>query len=140
MTIKRVKNKSKTSQKMIFLDYLSKDGVEPTSDSMLPKEGWNRIEEKTEVIVLRITPSEKRFLKFFAQKRKKTLTDLLVNGALLIATLNKYGITSALQVLRAVRFMKILKKKAGEDAMKDIASESDLTLGRDDELNEHLWV
>ena len=140
MKTKRVKNKSKTSQKMIFLDYLSKEGTESTSDSMLPKEGWNRVEGKTERIYLKITPSEKRFLKFFANKRGKTLTDLLVNGALLVATLNKYGITSALQVFKAVRFFKVLKKHAGQKAMEEMANKSNINLDETDSIDDCLWI
>ena len=107
---------------------------------MLPQEGWEREEEKSEVIVLRITPSEKRFLKQFANKRNRTLTDVLVNGALLVAALNKYGITSALQVFKAVRYLRVFKKHIGVNSMSSIARESDLSDNTDDALNEWLWV
>lgn len=127
--------KTKRRHREILLNYIIKENTDPTEDSIIPQSDYIREEMKSEHIRIRVTPSEKRYLMFFAKKRQKSLSDLLLNGAFLLVFFNKFGVFSVSQVVKALKVFKSLKKNAGTSAINSIVDISD-----DDNLDTNLWI
>ena len=126
--------KTKKRQREILLSYIAKENTDPTEDSIIPQCDTIREEMKSEHIRIRVTPSEKRYLMFFANKKNKSLSDVLLNGAFLTVYFNKVERISIIQIAKAVKLFNIFKSKAG------IKSINELVGKEDQEEPKNLWL
>ena len=127
------------SEIKIMLDYLAKKDIDFTEDSIIPEE-FGRDQHKSENILMRLTPKEKMLIERFANKHDKTITQVMMNAVFLQITLNAYGARTALDVIKAVRFMRTIKKYGGSTGMNGIIREDELNFEGDDGLNDWLWI